>query len=283
MSDFTQRGPYLYRLRGAVRNGTFRFMDDISFDVSKVIGTTDKGVVLDAALWAGPLSAEGVAGEVAGRKQGSFRLKQTARTSPALGAKPPEGAVVLFSGENLDAWTGRDRKSAAQWKVLPGGVMEVAKDELLSKEKFGDCRMHLEFRLPYMPASFGQARANSGVYPMARYEIQVLDSYGLEGFDNECGGIYQVSRPAVNACLPPLQWQSYDITFKMARFDAAGKKTQNARVTVVHNGVVVQDNTELPRVTGGAMDDKENQPDGLLLQNHTNPVQYRNIWVQRLP
>jgi hypothetical protein len=112
--------------------------------------------------------------------------------------------------------------------------------------------------------------------------VQVLDSYGLEGADNECGGIYTVSRPKINMCAPPLQWQSYDITFTAAKYDGAGKKTANARLTVVHNGVVIQDNTELPRVTGGALNDRENEPESLVLQDHGNPVQYRNIWAEKL-
>ena len=283
VSDFTKRAPYLFRLKGSIRGGQFRFIDDVPLEAERVIGTTEKGIVFDAALWAGPVSDTGVQGAVTGKRQGSFQLKQTQRLSPNQGQQPSAGAVVLFDGSNLDAWTQRDRRGTPKWKLLPGGVMEVSGGDIVSKEKFGDCHIHLEFRLPYMPTSFGQARANSGVYPIGRYEIQVLDSYGLEGYDNECGGIYTISRPLVNACAPPLQWQSYDITFKMAKFDAAGKKTGNARITVVHNGVTVQDNTEIPHVTGGAVNDRENEPDGIDLQDHGNPVQYRNIWVEKLP
>ncbi|HOY59375.1 MAG TPA: DUF1080 domain-containing protein, partial [Verrucomicrobiota bacterium] len=114
------------------------------------------------------------------------------------------------------------------------------------------------------------------------YEVQVLDSYGLEGEDNECGGIYQIARPILNMCAPPLQWQTYDITYTTPKLDAAGKKTANARATILLNGVVIHDNLELPRITGGAVDDKEGQPAGILLQDHTNPVRYRNIWIEKL-
>ena len=295
VSDFSQRGPYLFRLKGMIRNSQFRFIDDVPLEASRVVSTTEQGIVFDASLWAGPVKTdvlvggpgggtyENVQGAITGKRQGSFQLKQTQRLSPNLGQQPPAGAVVLFDGSNLNAWTQRDRRSAPKWKLLPGGVTEVSGGDIMSKEKFGNCKIHLEFKLPYMPTSFGQARANSGVYPIGRYEIQVLYSYGLEGYDNECGGIYTISRPLVNACAPPLQWQSYDITFKMARFDAAGKKTANARVTVIHNGVTVQDNTEIPHVTGGAVNDQENEPDGIDLQDHGNPVQYRNIWVEKLP
>ena len=160
--------------------------------------------------------------------------------------------------------------------------MQVNGGDIMTKEKFKDVKFHIEFRTPYMPTASGQGRGNSGVYPQGRYEIQVLDSYGLEGADNECGGIYTVARPAVNMCLPPLEWQAYDVVFKVARFDAAGKKTANARITVQHNGVTIHDDIELPHPTGGALSENENEPGPLLLQDHGNPVHYRNIWIQKL-
>ena len=283
VADFRQRGPYLYRLRGVIRDGQFRFMDDIPFDVGQITDTTDKGVVLAASLWSGKLTANSVRGPVAGQQAGQFELRKTQRVSPDLGKRPPEGAVVLFDGSNLDQWQSRNSGEPARWKLLPDGVMEVAKGgDIVSKEKFGDHQLHLEFRLPYMPGASGQGRANSGVYVQSRYETQVLDSYGLEGHDNECGGFYQISQPLVNMCAPPLQWQSYDITFHSAKRGDDGKKSANARVTVVHNGVVIHDNFELPHCTPGAVDEKEWEPAGLLLQDHGNPVQYRNIWVKRL-
>jgi hypothetical protein len=257
-------------------------MDDIPFDVGRITEATDKGLLLPASLWSGKVNDHAAQGSVAGLQKGEFDLKQTERLSPELGKRPPEGAVVLFGGSSLDQWQTRDGKPAT-WKLLPGGVMEVAKGgDIVSKEKFGDHQLHVEFRLPYLPRAFGQGRANSGVYVQGRYETQVLDSYGLEGFDNECGGFYQIRRPDVNMCFPPLQWQSYDITFHSAKRDANGKKSANARITVVHNGVVIHDNFELPHVTPGALDDQEGEPGGLLLQDHGNPVQYRNIWVKRL-
>src|SRR5262249_25512416 len=154
---------------------------------------------------------------------------------------PPAGAIVLFDGQNLDQWRHREEGKAVAFKILPGGVMEVHGGDVMTKQQFRDQKVHIEFRLPYMPTSFGQGRGNSGVYLQARYEVQVLDSYGLEGADNECGGIYTLSAPKVNMCAPPLQWQSYDIDFTAAKFDSAGKKTANARISVVHNGKVVQD------------------------------------------
>ena len=283
VADFDRRGPYLFRLRGAIHGEQFRFIDDIPFDVGRVTGTTDQGVVLDASLWSGQLKDGKVQGAVSGRRQGRFELKQTQRVSPTLGKRPPADAVVLLDGASLDAWESQNAGQPVKWKVLPGGIVEVTGGgNIISKEKFGDHQLHLEFCLPYMPRELGQARGNSGVYLQSRYEVQVLDSYGLEGADNECGGIYQIAKPLVNMCAPPLQWQTYDITFHAAKIDTTGRKVTNARITVVHNGVVIRDNLELPKVTGGAVSEQEGQPAGLLLQDHGNPVQFRNVWVERV-
>ncbi len=283
VADFRERGPYLFRLRGVIRDDQFRFLEDIPYDVGHVTGTTDTGLIFAASLWSGKLTDNSVQGTLTGRQTGRFELKKTQRVSPDLGQRPPEGAVVLLDGSNLDQWQTRGSGQPITWKLLPDGVMQVAKGgDIVSKEKFGDHQLHLEFCLPYMPRASGQGRANSGVYVQSRYETQVLDSYGLEGFDNECGGFYQICRPLVNMCAPPLQWQSYDITFHAAKRGEDGKKSANARITVVHNGVVIHDNFELPHPTPGAVDEKEGEPASLLLQDHGNPVQYRNIWVKRL-
>jgi hypothetical protein len=167
-----------------------------------------------------------------------------------------------------------------KWKIKDGSMqVSAGSGNLISRRKFGSAKMHVEFRSPYMPAAKGQERGNSGVYIQGRYEIQVLDSYGLEGADNECGGIYKVSRPRVNMCAPPWQWQTYDIDFKAPQFDSSDKKTSNARISVRHNGVLIHENLALPGVTGGAVDTLTEQPGGLMLQDHGNPVEYRNIWV----
>lgn len=196
-------------------------------------------------------------------------LQKTIRHSPTESAPPPAGAIVLFDG-----------KDAAHWLVG-----KLTQDGLLmqgttSAESFGDHSVHIEFRLPYMPEARGQGRGNSGIYLQSRYEVQMLDSFGLAGLDNECGGLYKISAPAVNMCFPPLSWQTYDIDFTAARFDAAGKKTSNARITVRHNGVLIQDNIQLPAPTTAAPKNTESpEPGAIHLQNHGNPVRYRNIWA----
>ena len=148
-----------------------------------------------------------------------------------------------------------------------------------SKRKFQNCQLHIEFLLPFMPEARGQARGNSGCYLQGRYEVQMLDSFGLEGKNNECGGIYTIAEPSVNMCFPPLAWQTYDIDYTPARFDAAGKKTANARITVKHNGVTIHDNVELAHITPGGAPKEEPGKGPFQLQAHGNPVTYRNIWV----
>ncbi len=199
------------------------------------------------------------------------KLSRIDRESPTLGAKPAEGAVVLFDGTNADEWE--------SGKVVDGLLQAT---NVTSKRVFADYKLHLEFRTPYMPAARGQGRGNSGIYHSGRWETQILDSFGLEGKDNETGGIYSVAKPRLNMCLPPLAWQTYDVDFTAAKFDAEGKRTAWPRITVKLNGVTVHEDLELTKDnTGSAPIGKPlTSPEGpIFLQNHSNPVAFRNIWV----
>lgn len=218
----------------------------------------------------GPEVSITIQGDVATVTSGAKELQMTRinRKSPTLGAKPPEGAVVLFDGTSADAWE----------KGKMDGDLLINSDPV-SKEKFHSYKLHLEFRTPYKPYARGQKRGNSGVYHQGRYETQVLDSFALEGKMNETGGIYSVSAPSVNACLPPLTWQTYDVDFTAAEWED-GKKVKNARMTVKLNGVLVQDDVEVPKITpAGPMKKESADPGPIYLQHHGNPVRYRNIWV----
>ena len=213
-------------------------------------------------------SADGAALSLEGAR--SIKAMKVERTSPTQGAAAPAGAAVLFDGSTLDAWQGGTLDDRKLLSVRGNG-------EPRTKAKFGDFTAHLEFILPYMPDAGGQGRGNSGVYLQNRYEVQVLDSFGLKGVHDECGGIYKNAQPKVNMCFPPLQWQTYDIDFTAARWDG-DKKTANARVTIKHNGVVIHDNVEIQGSTGGG-EKETSAPGALKLQDHGNPVFYRNIWI----
>ena len=206
----------------------------------------------------------------ANARQGT--LVRIERKSPTLGEKPPSGAVVLFNGSGVDQFQGG--------RMTPDGLLM---EGTTSIKKFGSHRLHIEFMTPYMPSARGQGRGNSGVYYQGRFETQVLDSFGLLGKNNETGGVYSIKDPSVNMCLPPLVWQTYDTEFTAATYDAEGKKTKNARLTTRLNGVTVQDNTELPNITTAAPVKEGPEPGPLHLQNHGNPVRFRNIWVVETP
>lgn len=210
--------------------------------------------------------------------QGDDTKKPSDRT---LGQKPVEGATVLFAGKSLAGWVKKDGTTPADWPVR-GEIFSVGpgKGDIMSEKRFGDQQIHLEFNVPYMPDAQGQGRGNSGVYIAGVYELQILDSYGLEPQKNDCAAIYNQIAPSVNACKPPLQWQTYDITFRKARVKE-GKVVEKARVTVVHNGVVVIDDKGIG-VTPGGVSLEEGNDGPLLLQDHGNDVQFRNIWIKTL-
>ena len=197
-------------------------------------------------------------------------LSRVVRQSPTLGQKPPKGATVLFDGSNVTGWkNGRMTDD----KLLMEGTTSL--------EVFQDHQLHIEFRLPYQPQDRGQGRGNSGIYVQGRYEVQMLDSFGLAGKHNECGGLYSVKDPDLNMCYPPLQWQTYDIQYTAARFDDQGKLTKHPRITVRHNGVLIHKDVELPgnRSTTAAPSKPGPVAGPIYLQNHGCPMRYRNIWA----
>lgn len=211
-----------------------------------------------------------------------LQLRKSRRLpSPDLSAPHPEGATVLLGEDTTDlnlGWKGWPDKPAS-WKLLPGGIAEVNGGSIISRNVFGDATIYLEFMIPFLPERTGQERGNSGVYVQGRYEVQILDSFGLPATDQECGGIYNTAAPASNECRPPGEWQSYDIDFIAARMDG-DKVITPARMTVRHNGVVIHDNIELRRPTRAAPYGQASTAGGLFLQDHGSPVRYRNIWIQ---
>ncbi len=252
---------YLGGLPGDGWTGEQKFETDGVMQDGHVTVTSERAV---ATIRDGTLTARDLDGYEIGQ------LKKVERKSPTLGKRPPEGATVLFDGKSADAFQGGRMTD-------DGLLMQGA----TSQKKFGDQQVHVEFRLPYQPEDRGQARGNSGIYLQGRYEVQMLDSFGLSGEDNECGGIYTVRRPDVNMCYPPLSWQTYDIEFKAARYDAGGKLIAKPRMTVYHNGKLIHKDVELPsdKPTRAAPVPAGPSPGPVYLQDHGCPVRYRNIWV----
>jgi hypothetical protein len=200
--------------------------------------------------------------------------------TPGTDNSPPSDAVVLFDGKDMSAW-----KDSGPWKVHDGYVTAGGHD-IDTKQSFGDCQLHIEWAEPEKVTGHGQGRGNSGVFMMSNYEIQVLDSYDNDTYyDGQCGAIYKQHPPMVNVCRKPGEWQTYDIIWEGPRFDKSGKLLKPAYVTVLQNGVVVQNHFEL---SGGTSfiekphytPHPEKMP--VRLQFHGNPVRFRNIWVREI-
>lgn len=189
--------------------------------------------------------------------------------------------IILFDGTDLSHFTNLDG-TPAQWEVKDG-IMTVTHGNIKSKETFGDAHIHVEWREPDMPEATGQWKGNSGVYIQGCYELQVLDSYGIEPPKNDdCGGIYSIQAPLTNACKPALEWQTYDIILRAAKLDENGKVLSHAVVTILQNGQVIHNNFTLPSNTPGGVYDHIVAEGPLMLQDHGNPVSFRNIWIQKL-
>jgi hypothetical protein len=205
----------------------------------------------------------------------------------ASGSRPSD-AVVLFDGTSLNRWQSADSTGgAARWSVAGGYLEVVAKTgNIATKQSFGDAQLHIEWRAPTPPTGESQERGNSGVFLMGKYEVQVLDSYHNDTYaDGQAGAVYGQYPPLVNASRPPGEWQSYDIVFHRPRFDASGRVMTPARMTVLHNGILVQDNVELSGPTAHTRRPPyERHADALplQLQDHGDPVRFRNIWIRPL-
>jgi hypothetical protein len=190
----------------------------------------------------------------------------------AIGTTPPSNAIVLFDGNGLTAWIdAQDR--AAQWGVQGDSlIVEPGRGDVFTRREFSDFQLHLEFWLPEMPEASGQDRANSGVYLQGRYELQILDSFGMEPTDDGCGAIYKQAAPLWNACRRPEVWQVLDVAF-------SGSREGKPRLTAFLNGVLIHNNLAVAGTTGGALDDDLTAPGPLRLQDHGCAVRFRNIWI----
>lgn len=197
---------------------------------------------------------------------------------------PPSDAIVLFDGKNLDQWRG-SKNRPARWKIEDGTMVVNGTGSIYTRQAFGDCQLHVEWATPAQVEGEGQGRGNSGIFLMDHYEVQVLDSHqNPTYYHGQAGAIYQQSPPLVNASRPPGEWQSFDIIFRAPRRSAEGQVIKPATITVLHNGILVQDHFEILGNTRDRKPRYESHPDKvpLSLQDHGNPVRYRNIWIREL-
>lgn len=281
--------------KAAVEDKDFTIQGEYSGEISKArVGIhliAEGGGKFAAVYYPGGLPGDGFSGDKSKRIKGSATadevtfptlkgtlkdgkisfeggtLAKVERKSPTLGAAAPAGSLVLFDGKSVDAFT----SGKLDGELLVQGVT--------TKQTFQNFTLHLEFRTPFMPAARGQGRGNSGCYLQGRYEVQILDSFGLEGENNECGGVYTIKTPDVNMAFPPLTWQTYDIDYTAAAFDASGKKTANAKAVVKHNGVLIHNGVELTHGTTAAPVPEGATPGPIHLQDHGTQVRYKNIWL----
>ena len=205
--------------------------------------------------------------------------------SPANGA--PSDAIILFDGSDLDEWKSRYKDAPAGWVINKDGSVTVlpGAGDIITKQGFGDVQLHIEFRIPTEVEGEGQDKGNSGVFLQGRYEVQVLDSYKSKTYSNgQAGAIYKQSIPLVNACRPPATWQEYDIIYTAPRFNEDGIKISSAYITVLQNGVLIQNHFEIKGTTEyiGLPKNIAHGEDGVILQDHGNKVSYRNIWLRKL-
>jgi hypothetical protein len=272
MEEFDKRADYKVKTESTWQNGKLSF-EDHGF----------KGEITNSSF----------TGEKdSGNLVTPFELKRVHKTSPTAGMEAPRGAIVLFDGKDMNAWQHNNGEQVT-WTVKNGIVEILPKNDnddkggsIITRQEFGDVKVHLEFNLPYEPEGREQHRSNSGFFVPGGYEIQILDSYGLGGMWNECGALYKQSPPQVNMCWAPGVWQTFDIEFKRMRMDAEGNKVDDAVISVWHNGKLVQNKLALKGTTSNTQDGRMKAESGtmgsLSLQDHGHLIQFRNIWVVEL-
>ncbi len=205
--------------------------------------------------------------------------------TPGQNLAPPSDAIVLFDGSDASAWRHRDG-SDIKWKIEDGAMTVVGgTGSIFTREDFGDVQLHIEWRSPRVVEGEDQGRGNSGVFLQNMYEVQVLDSYNNRTYSNgQAGSIYKQYMPLVNACRPPGEWQTYDIIYKAPHFNTDGIKVAPGYLTVIHNGVLIQNHVEIKGTTPyiGLPKNPAHGDGPIQLQDHGNPVSYRNIWLRKL-
>lgn len=212
--------------------------------------------------------------------------ESSTRRNPATA---PSDSIVLFDGTDLSKWTSTKEGEATKWILTKGAMSPTKKSGYIrTKQEFGSCQLHIEFATPKDVKGNGQGRGNSGVFLQGVYEVQILDSFGNETYpDGQAGALYGRKKPSVNACRKPGEWQTYDIIYHRPIFKG-DEVVKRATFTVLHNGVLIQDHTELTGGTGwrGPHAASNYKPHGdkgsIMLQDHGNPVLFRNIWVREL-
>lgn len=225
-----------------------------------------------------------------GKKSAPMKLSKIKRKSPTLGKRPPKGAIKLIDGKSFDEWVATNGQPI-RWEIVGDGSVKVSDTvskwvDIATKKKFKNIRLHVEFMTPDERSKpLGQGRGNSGVF-VGGFEVQVLDSFGSEGLWNECGALYKYLPPQINASLPPEKWQTYDIEYHSPVFEN-GKMVKFPRITVFHNGMKIHGDVELREATANgsayrSITGMKDEPFSIRLQNHMNPVKYRNVWVQEI-